>query len=31
MTGGGEMPAFGESLDPAEIDAIIAYVKASFP
>jgi len=31
MSGGGEMPAFGESLHPAEIDAIIAYVTASFP
>lgn len=31
MTGGGGMPAFGEWLDPAEIDAIIAYVTASFP
>ena len=28
--GGGGMPAFGEWLEPAEIDAIIAYVRASF-
>jgi hypothetical protein len=31
MAGGGGMPAFGEWLDPAEIDAIIAYVTATFP
>ena len=31
MTGGGGMPAFGERLDPAEIDAIVAYVMATFP
>jgi len=30
MTGGGGMPAFGEWLDRAEIDAIVAYVRASF-
>ena len=30
MTGGGGMPAFGEWLEQGEIDAIVAYVRASF-
>jgi cytochrome c553 len=30
MIGGGGMPSFGEWLDQAEIDAIVAYVRASF-
>ena len=30
MAGGGGMPAFGEWLEQAEIDAIITYVRASF-
>ncbi len=30
MTGGGGMPSFGELLEQAEIDAIVAYVRASF-
>jgi len=30
MTGGGAMPSFGDWLDQAEIDAIVAYVRTSF-
>ena len=30
MTGGRGMPAFGEWLDQAEIDAIVTYVRATF-
>lgn len=30
MTGGGGMPSFGEWLEQDEIDAIVAYVRASF-